>query len=83
MAMTAWSAKVLSSAICLSEKGRTSRASNRYRPDSNALAQKRDGQAPTEFRSADRLAKHQDNLLRVPPSCREYGLPAGQVWRGR
>ena len=41
MAMTAWSAKVLSSSICLSVKGRTSRAPTTIDADRHALAQQR------------------------------------------
>ena len=39
MAMTAWSAKVLTSSICLSVKGLTSVARQRQHADGNALAQ--------------------------------------------
>ena len=39
MAITAWSAKVSSSLICLSEKGRTSAAADKNHPDGNTLAQ--------------------------------------------
>ena len=41
MAMTAWSAKVLSSSICSSENGRTSRAATVIDADRSALSQHR------------------------------------------
>ena len=49
MAMTAWSAKVWSSAICVAEKGRASLAAgDGDRPDWVALPQHRHGQKVRE-----------------------------------
>ena len=44
MAITAWSAKVLSRAICLSVERADFRPANHDRPDGNTLAQQRHGQ---------------------------------------
>ena len=71
IAITAWSAKVWRSAICLSENGRASRAADGDRSDRRAFAQQRHGEDGPEAHA--RRRRLQRDELAIRPARRGRG----------
>ena len=77
MAMTAWSAKVLSSSICLSLNGRTSVRRIDDDADRGVIPHQGRGEnGPKPGAQLERLGLHEFAARKVLDGCRECGSPA-------